>query len=69
MLLGITDLGINLPVLLGQTLSFTFLLIVLRLMVYKPVLKMLDERRERSLVGRAQPRDQVRLLVGGDHVR
>jgi F-type H+-transporting ATPase subunit b len=51
MLLGITDLGINLPVLLGQTLSFTFLLIVLRLMVYKPVLKMLDERRERIREG------------------
>jgi F-type H+-transporting ATPase subunit b len=51
MLLGITDLGINLPVLLGQVLSFTFLLIVLRLMVYKPVLKMLDERRERIREG------------------
>jgi F-type H+-transporting ATPase subunit b len=49
--LGITDLGINLPVLLGQVLSFTFLLIVLKLMVYGPVLKMLDERRERIREG------------------
>jgi F-type H+-transporting ATPase subunit b len=49
--LGITDLGINLPVLLGQLLSFTLLLIVLRLLVYKPVLKMLDERRERIQEG------------------
>ena len=49
--LGITDLGINLPVLLGQVLSFTFLLIVMRMMVYKPVLKMLDERRERIREG------------------
>ena len=49
--LGIADLGINLPVLLGQLLSFTFLLILLRLFVYKPVLKMLDERRERIREG------------------
>jgi F-type H+-transporting ATPase subunit b len=49
--LGITDLGINLPVLLGQLLSFIFLLTLLRLMVYKPVLKMLDERRERIREG------------------
>jgi F-type H+-transporting ATPase subunit b len=49
--LGITDLGINLPVLLGQVLSFTFLLILLRLFVYKPVLAMLDQRRERIREG------------------
>jgi F-type H+-transporting ATPase subunit b len=49
--LGISDLGINLPVLLGQLLSFTLLLIVLRLLVYKPVLKLLDERRERIQEG------------------
>jgi F-type H+-transporting ATPase subunit b len=50
-ILGISDLGINLPVLLGQLLSFTLLLIVLRLLVYKPVLKLLDERRERIQEG------------------
>ena len=50
-ILGITDLGINLPVLLGQLLSFTLLLIVMRLFVYKPVLNMLDERRERIREG------------------
>jgi len=32
-------------------MSFIFLLIVLRLLVYKPVLKMLDERRERIREG------------------
>jgi F-type H+-transporting ATPase subunit b len=51
LILGITDLGINLPVLLGQTLSFIFLLVLMRLIVYKPVLKMLDERRERIREG------------------
>ena len=49
--LGITDLGINLPVLLFQLVNFTFLLLVLRLFVYKPILKMLDERRERIREG------------------
>jgi F-type H+-transporting ATPase subunit b len=49
--LGITDLGINLPVLLGQLLSFLFLLTALRLFVYTPILKMLDERRERIREG------------------
>jgi F-type H+-transporting ATPase subunit b len=49
--LGITDLGINIPVLIGQVLSFTFLIVILRLLVYKPVLAMLDERRERIREG------------------
>jgi F-type H+-transporting ATPase subunit b len=49
--LGIADLGINVPILIGQTLSFLFLLTLLRLFVYKPVLKMLDERRERIQAG------------------
>jgi F-type H+-transporting ATPase subunit b len=50
-ILGIADLGINIPVLLGQMLSFIFLLVVLRLFVYKPVLKILDERRARIQEG------------------
>jgi F-type H+-transporting ATPase subunit b len=49
--LGITDIGINIPVLVAQIVNFTVLLIVLRLFVYKPVLKMLDERRERIREG------------------
>ena len=48
---GITDLGINIPVLIGQTLSFLFLLVVLKLFVYKPILAMLDERREKIREG------------------
>jgi F-type H+-transporting ATPase subunit b len=50
-ILGITDLGINLPVLIIQLVNFTFLLLVLKAFVYKPVLKMLDERRERIREG------------------
>lgn len=50
-ILGITDLGINVPVLIAQIVNFTFLLVVLRLFIYKPVLKMLDERREKIREG------------------
>lgn len=49
--LGITDLGINVPTLIGQTVNFLILLLVMRLLVYKPVLKMLDERRRRIAEG------------------
>ncbi len=51
--LGITDLGINLPVLIAQTVNFIALLIVLRLFVYKPILKMLDERKKKITEGLA----------------
>lgn len=46
-LLGIADLGINLPVLIAQLVNFTVLLVVLRLVAWGPLMKMLDERRER----------------------
>ncbi len=49
--LGITDIGINIPVLIAQVVNFTFLLIVMRLLVYKPVLRMLEQRRERIREG------------------
>lgn len=46
-LLGIADLGINLPVLIAQIVNFTVLLVVLRLVAWGPLMNMLDERRER----------------------
>jgi F-type H+-transporting ATPase subunit b len=45
--LGITDLGVNIPTLIGQILSFTVLLLLLRAFLYKPVLAILDERRRK----------------------
>jgi F0F1-type ATP synthase membrane subunit b/b' len=45
--LSITDIGINLPVLIAQTVSFVFLLAILRTAIYGPVLKILDERKAR----------------------
>ena len=46
-ILGIADLGINLPVLVAQLVNFTILLVVLRLVAWGPLTKMLDNRRER----------------------
>jgi len=42
---GLKSLGINLPSLLAQLINFTILLVVLYLLAYKPLLKILDERR------------------------
>ncbi len=51
--LGITDLGINVPTLIAQIVNFTALLIVLRLLAYKPILAMLDERKRKIAEGLA----------------
>jgi F-type H+-transporting ATPase subunit b len=45
--LGIGSLGINLPILIAQLVNFTILLVVLRLVAWGPLVKMLDDRRER----------------------
>jgi F-type H+-transporting ATPase subunit b len=43
----VEGLGINIPVLLTQIVTFVILLVVLRLVAYKPLMKMLDERSKR----------------------
>lgn len=40
-------LGINVPGLLTQLVSFTLLMIVLYFVLYKPIIRMLDQRAER----------------------
>ena len=45
--LGIGALGFNLPALIAQLLNFTILLVVFSLLLYKPLLKVLDERKKR----------------------
>ncbi len=50
-ILGIADLGINVPVLIANVVNFTVLLIVLRLVAWGPLTKMLDERREKIAQG------------------
>lgn len=44
-------LGINLPQLIAQILNFVILLVVLRVLLYKPILRMLDERRDKIAAG------------------
>ena len=50
-ILGIGALGISLPGLLAQLIGFTILLIVLRLIAFKPVMRMMDERSARIREG------------------
>ncbi len=49
--LGIGALGFNVPALVAQVVNFTLLLIVFRLLLYKPLLNMLDERKRRIREG------------------
>lgn len=44
---ALTALGINLPSLIAFFVNFGLLLLLLRLTLYKPVLRTLDERRQR----------------------
>lgn len=48
---AVEALGLNLPQLLAQVVNFFILLVILRLTLYKPVLKMLDARREKIAEG------------------
>jgi F-type H+-transporting ATPase subunit b len=48
---GLKALGINLPSLLAQLINFFLLLGVLYLLAYKPLLRLLDERRRRIQEG------------------
>ncbi len=46
-----TDFGVTWDRLLAQLITFAVLLIILRLFLYKPMLKMLDERKQRIAQG------------------
>lgn len=46
-LLGVTELGINLPSLIAYLINFIILLGILTIFAYKPLLRMLDARSER----------------------
>jgi F-type H+-transporting ATPase subunit b len=45
---GFASLGVNLPLLVVFVVNFIVLLIMLRLFLYKPVMKVLDERAKRT---------------------
>jgi F-type H+-transporting ATPase subunit b len=44
---GISELGISLPTLITQLVTFIILLVILRFVAYKPIMRMLDERSRR----------------------
>jgi F-type H+-transporting ATPase subunit b len=46
-----SQLGLNLPLLLAQIINFFIVLVALRLFLYKPILGMLDRRAERIREG------------------
>ncbi len=48
---AVEALGINLPQLIAQIANFVVLLLILRFTLYKPILKMLDERKARISEG------------------
>ena len=48
---GFASLGINLPLLVVFIINFIVLFVLLRIFLYKPVLKMLDERTKRTKEG------------------
>jgi F-type H+-transporting ATPase subunit b len=43
----VEGLGISLPILITQVVTFIILLVVLRFVAYKPIMRMLDERSRR----------------------
>ena len=45
------ELGFNLPLLIAQVVNFFLLLVLLRIFLYKPILKMLDKRAQRIKEG------------------
>jgi F-type H+-transporting ATPase subunit b len=48
---AVDALGINLPQLIAQVANFIVLLLILRFTLYKPILRMLDERKQRIAEG------------------
>ncbi len=45
------ELGLNLPVLVAQLVNFFLLLVLLRIFLYKPILEMLEQRKQRIQAG------------------
>ena len=66
--LGIGALGFNLPALVAQLINFVLLLVIFRLLLYKPLLKMLDERKQRIQEG-LEACDEAKRAPLGDGAR
>lgn len=64
----VQQLGVNWSLLVSQAVNFALLLIVLRIFVYKPVMKLLRERRERIEGGLAKADEAERRLHEVDEI-
>jgi F-type H+-transporting ATPase subunit b len=62
-ILGIDALGFNIPALLAQLINFGILLLVFSLFLYKPLLKVLDERKQRIQEGLEASEESKRQLA------
>ena len=56
---GIAALGFSLPGLIAQLVNFAILMIVLRIFLYRPLLRILDERRKRIQDGLSRAEQAV----------
>jgi F-type H+-transporting ATPase subunit b len=61
--LGISALGFNLPALIAQLVNFGLLLILFSVLLYKPLLKVLDERKKRIQEGLEASEEAKRRLA------
>jgi F-type H+-transporting ATPase subunit b len=64
----VSQLGINWQLLLSQAVNFILLLIVLRIFVYKPVLKLLRDRREKIEGGLMKAKEAEKRLHEVDEI-
>ena len=62
MVLGISALGINLPALIAQMINFGLLLLFFSVFLYKPLFKVLDERKKRIEEGLEASEESKRRL-------
>ena len=63
-----SQLGINGPFLISQLVNFALLLIILRVFAYKPVLKLLRDRREKIQGGLEKAKEAERRLHEVDEI-
>lgn len=62
------QLGINWQLLLSQVVNFVLLLVILRIFVYKPLLKLLQDRREKIEQGLVKAEEAERRLHEVDEI-
>lgn len=65
----LSQLGIDWQLLLAQAVNFFLLLVVLRIYVYKPLLQLLHDRRDRIEEGVVKAEEADRRLVEADEMK